>query len=255
MRYDSHHPSRLKNNLPYSQFLRLKRNCSFDQDFTKESDALAQQFHDRGYPQQIIKAARTKTNKSNRQDLMQPKSTTSMEHITCVLPFNMVTKQLHKYIQQEWTLLQDLPGFSTRPIVSFKRTRNLRDWLVHSDHSAYHKHCSARQSTIVQLPRPSGFHPCGHCVYCKLTRKTTSFVSPDSGAMIHINDFMNCQTAGVIYVISCPCNLFYVGKTSRPLKFRVAEHLYNLRHNGQGAPLVNYFVEKGHSPESSFPSQ
>ena len=46
--YSSSHPSHVKNSIPYSQFLRLRRLCSDDSDFSSKSEEMCQFFEKRG---------------------------------------------------------------------------------------------------------------------------------------------------------------------------------------------------------------
>ena len=54
--YSSSHPSHVKNSIPYSQFLRLRRLCSDDSDFSSKSEEMCQFFEKRGYPVSVVKA-------------------------------------------------------------------------------------------------------------------------------------------------------------------------------------------------------
>lgn len=45
----SYHHKPLINSIPYRQYLRLKRNCSSDEDFQREALALRGRFLERGY--------------------------------------------------------------------------------------------------------------------------------------------------------------------------------------------------------------
>ncbi len=38
LRYDSHHPDKCRDSIPYSQFLRLRHICSEDEDFAQKTD-------------------------------------------------------------------------------------------------------------------------------------------------------------------------------------------------------------------------
>ena len=54
--YSSSHPSHVKNSIPFSQFLRLRRLCSDDSDFSEKSEAMCQFFDKRGYPVSVVQA-------------------------------------------------------------------------------------------------------------------------------------------------------------------------------------------------------
>ena len=67
LRYDSYHPQLCKDNIPFSQFLRLRRNCSKDEDFRKESGHMVDFFINRGYPTHIVHKARGRAASIDRQ--------------------------------------------------------------------------------------------------------------------------------------------------------------------------------------------
>ena len=54
--YSSSHPSHVKNSIPFSQFLRLRRLCSEDSDFSEKSETMCQFFDKRGYPFSVVQA-------------------------------------------------------------------------------------------------------------------------------------------------------------------------------------------------------
>ena len=59
LNYASSHPTRCKEAIPYSQFLRLRRICSDETDFEEKSQEMAVLFfRHRGYPKRIISQAR-----------------------------------------------------------------------------------------------------------------------------------------------------------------------------------------------------
>ena len=54
--YSSSHPSHVKNSISYSQFLRLRRLCSDDSDFSLKSEEMCDFFDKRGYPASVLRA-------------------------------------------------------------------------------------------------------------------------------------------------------------------------------------------------------
>lgn len=50
LHYKSHHPRQLINNLPYGQFLRVKRKSTCQQDYYHQKTCLSLQLRARGYP-------------------------------------------------------------------------------------------------------------------------------------------------------------------------------------------------------------
>ena len=54
LRFESHHPKSLRNNLPYGQFLRIRRNCSEVEDYHQQAVSLSQKLSRKGYPSRIL---------------------------------------------------------------------------------------------------------------------------------------------------------------------------------------------------------
>lgn len=64
-------------------------------------------------------------------------------------------------------------------------------------------------------------------------------MDPRNNLSYTIRDFISCDTVGVIYALKCPCNLIYVGRTTRALKDRIEEHV---RHIHKGSDKHNLYV-------------
>ena len=69
--HSSSHPSHVKNSIPYSQFLRLRRLCSDDSDFSNKSQEMCQFFEKRGYPASAIQTAHHRAQQTDRQSALQ----------------------------------------------------------------------------------------------------------------------------------------------------------------------------------------
>ena len=65
--YSSSHPSHVKNSIPYSQFLRLRRLCSDDSDVSSKSEDMCQFLEKRGYPVSVVKAGNHRAKQFDRQ--------------------------------------------------------------------------------------------------------------------------------------------------------------------------------------------
>lgn len=68
----SSHPAPLVKSIPYSQYVRLKRNCSREFDFEKEVKALQTRLLAKGYSKTCLKEYH-RENDQNREQLIQPK--------------------------------------------------------------------------------------------------------------------------------------------------------------------------------------
>lgn len=93
--WNSAHPEHLKKSLPYSQLLRIKRNCTRLADFEKEAAGLLKRFRERGYPAHILAAAKAKSDRKIRIQLLQkisaPKKEKEMNRLTFVTGFHPMT--------------------------------------------------------------------------------------------------------------------------------------------------------------------
>ncbi|OCT55751.1 hypothetical protein XELAEV_18004336mg [Xenopus laevis] len=78
-----------------------------------------------------------------------------------------------------------------------------------------------------------GFFACRTCKGCKTSkvneRNVTNFKSNITDAEFAIKDIITCNSNNVIYLLQCPCNLQYIGRTNRHLKTRIGEHMNNIR--------------------------
>ncbi|CAH2324776.1 Hypothetical predicted protein, partial [Pelobates cultripes] len=75
---------------------------------------------------------------------------------------------------------------------------------------------------------PKGTYQCGRCVACMYIAKGSKTLtnSTDSDT-INVRQFFNCNTTGIVYLLTCKCGLKYVGKTIRPFKKRIMEHVHS----------------------------
>jgi len=64
--YSSSHQLHVKNSIPYSQFLRLRRLCSDDSDFSLKSEEMCDFFDKRGYPASVIQTGHHRAQQIDR---------------------------------------------------------------------------------------------------------------------------------------------------------------------------------------------
>ena len=93
--YSSSHPSHVKNSIPFSQFLRLRRLCSDDSDFSEKSEAMCQFFDKRGYPVSVVQAGHHRAQQIDRQSALQTAEKENTDHIPFTFNFTLTTKQLN----------------------------------------------------------------------------------------------------------------------------------------------------------------
>lgn len=84
--------------------------------------------------------------------------------------------------------------------------------------------------------------PCNKCQVCPFVDRTSVFHDVLGKNNYEIRDLINCSTKRVIYIITCPCLNIYIGKTKRPLKVRIGEHLREFDEKDPEKPLAKHFV-------------
>ncbi|OCT63445.1 hypothetical protein XELAEV_18044541mg [Xenopus laevis] len=111
----------------------------------------------------------------------------------------------------------------TKPTITFRRSKNLRDQLVHS-------HLNNKGKPTWLENKTKGCHKCGSCLACPYIEKALAYVGREDKPIYTLEHFMNCKTSGVIYVMTCQCGKRYVGKTKREFRRRILEHVGDVKH-------------------------
>ena len=92
LEFNSCHPPQNKNSIPYSQHLRIRRNCSEWEDFMQNGLKLSAYFSIRGYPVELVSKAFLQTNKLTRNEIFEEKSNSIKEDtdkkLFLILDFN-----------------------------------------------------------------------------------------------------------------------------------------------------------------------
>ncbi|KAM9330952.1 uncharacterized protein KIAA0825 homolog [Gastrophryne carolinensis] len=262
LHFASAHPDHLKRSIPVGQFLRLKRNCSTNEEFEKQANHLKERFQARGYPKRPVTEAVRRARASNRKDLIQKRERKpSLQQLGIVTKFNNQWGRIRSILAQHWDILKsdrDLKDWiPQRPRMIARRAKNLRDHLCHS-------HFSLTENTWLSTMGSKGSAPCGKCSICKHMLPTKEVSNPFTGQRFVLRDFINCNSKSVVYAIKCSCIKLYVGETKNTLKNRVQAHLSNIRlasrdfeKAGEEAGPHNVVSPAGHSslepPSDSMP--
>ena len=87
--YTSSHPVRCKNSVPYSQFLRLKRICSDENDYKTKSKEMASFFLQRDYPLAVVDRALQHVDTIPRDTALRPPKRRTIQQRSHPLNFNI----------------------------------------------------------------------------------------------------------------------------------------------------------------------
>ncbi len=205
----------------------------------EKANDMKERFIQRGYSiQWVEKAYNTALNKPRPALLKKSKKKEKTFSVTCVTSFSPLSHIIRPTFKKYWHILKSDPELAQvmkdMPLFVFKREKNLRDQLVHADFSRYRPR---RTSQRLLSPLPTGNYRCGACAQCNNTFKTRTFRHPHNNKNLPIKSVITCASTHVVYILTCPCGLVYVGKTTRQLKQRVSEHKSSLLLGGMTATI------------------
>ncbi|CAJ0966769.1 unnamed protein product [Ranitomeya imitator] len=221
----SAHPPATIRGIPRGQFLRAKRICTNPEDFELQAVDLSRRFQERGYSRRNIRRGYQRALKIDRNDLLYKRKPSEQANgsntVRFITPYHNKWHQFKEILYKHWNVLQSDPVLRRilpeRPMIVAKRTKNLRDILVHS---LYDPGRGINPTGITDI----GFYPCGLCKACGNHIKTKTFSNFNGTKMFTIRKRITCASRGVIYHATCPCNKVYIGLTTRELKIRTREH-------------------------------
>lgn len=186
----------LKKEIPIGQFLRTPRNCSRQQDFEAEARDLYGRFRDRGYSHSCIREAKKKALQIDRKSLLNrkdPKPLNDTHEPLRIIKFGAQWEQIKAILSHHWHILSESPILGNivgeRPLLTARRSRNLRDYLIHSEYKR-----SPTSNWLTQLPPLKGMFRCGRCSVCRYAERTDVFADFDGKRQFKIYNFINCNT-------------------------------------------------------------
>ena len=119
-----------------SQFLRLRRLCREDSDFSLKSEEMCYFFDKRGYPASVVQAGHHPAQQIDRQSALQTSQKENDNRIPFTITFHLHNHAVKSIILKNLKLPQNDPDtgriFSQPPLISFKRNKNIRNFLVRS---------------------------------------------------------------------------------------------------------------------------
>lgn len=130
------------------------------------------------------------------------------------------------------------PFISLSPPITYRRTRSLKDVLVHSEFTGEFR------KDPCKCP---GTFRCGGCGYCHYMCTGST-----NGRIFKPTHYANGKTVGVIYMLSRQCRSFYVGKTKQEFHKRVC--ILSMRKSSPDLPVGRHvrYVHGGKFPQIKF---
>ena len=243
LHYNSCHPRHCIENIPYSQFIRLRRVCSNVDIFDERAEEMTFHFLNRGYDKNKLEKTKLKVRGMVRDELLayKPKATCDrppfvITHNPCNPPLNDWFRELQtSVVAPSDRMSKVLPQ---PPIIVRRNCKSLRNKLMPS-----------------KLPVARNLNPgcikCSRgCLLCRLNLvEGIYFSSQTTGETFTIRDSLSCQTRNVIYLLFCAkgCpNSQYIGRTINGMRIRFATHRCHIEDH-KGTHVCDHFNQPDHS--------
>ena len=235
--YTSAHPSHFKTSIPCSQALRLRRISDDQETLKNRIRQYSDYFVACGYRWSFVKKEMEKVLKIDRKNGLKKKEKRKESRIPLVVSYHPDLPPLHRIINKHWPTLQSKKRlkkvFKNRPIVSYKRPRNLRDMLVKA---TFNYEESLWNNTM-------SCSPCQRCSWYKNVEKTTVFRSRATGKEFQIHHSVCCKSSWIIYLAECKkYKIQYCGKAETKLNIRFNNNRKWLKDKMLTCELVHHFA-------------
>ena len=193
----------------------------------------------RGYPVSVVKAGHHRAQQFDRQSSLQTAQKDKNDRIPFTLTFHPHNHAVKSIVLNNFKLLQNDPEtgriFSQPPLISFKRDKNVGNFLVRS---------------ALKTNEQPGTFKCARsrCKTCLFIVNTSKISGPKRS--VKITDRFTCTSANVIHCITYTlCSKLYIGETGRRLGDRFRQHLRDVEKNDKDAskPVARHFNLPNHS--------
>ena len=134
LHFSSFHPEHCTCAIPYSQFLRLRRLCSNDDDFMRRSNEMLTFFSLRGYLRASLDKDLRRVRTINCPDARHPTELrfSTIDRVPLVLTYRLFNQQIKHFIFQNFRILSTYQLtrhiLSQPPVVAYKRDLSLRNF-------------------------------------------------------------------------------------------------------------------------------
>ncbi|OCT59557.1 hypothetical protein XELAEV_18000979mg [Xenopus laevis] len=161
----------------------------------------------------LYKPNKSRLNKSNTKNQGQTR---------LISTYNNNDADIRNIIYKHWDILSKDPTLgqwvTSRPLFTFKKNTSIGNLLTQS-----HFQKQPNKSCCKTL----GSFRCGDCEQCRFIKPSKMFGK--TGLEFKMYHSTCCTTTHVIYLFTCHYGSLYVGKTKRPLKRRIYEHLLDIK--------------------------
>ena len=245
LRYDSAHPPKCKESIPYSQFLRIKRICKEQTDFETNLEMKKTEFREKGYPTRILNNAEKAIRELERSNLLKTnaKNKAPLENtVVLTTTYHQGEQYVPRTMKKNWDILArscTTKGmYRNKLLTGYRKPKSLHNHLVRAKVN-YHpeKGESTNDPNRNACPKKD-------CIYCNLLETSGKLKFADRE--IETKHNITCNSSNLIYCIECTkCQHKYVGQTKRKIKDRMREHLYGIKKQ-KDTDVSYHFNTNGH---------
>ena len=240
------HPPHITENIPYSLAYRIVRICSEEETRDKRLAELKNMLLSRDYKTKLIDNAIEKAKGTPRSKALERVEKTKTETRRPVLSveYHPSLPALSSILKRHWRVMIQDPYlkevFPLPPIVAYRRPANIRDKLIRAKIPPENSRPSRR------LP---GMRKCKYdCLTCPYVQTGKTVVAHASRYKHDIESQVDCQTANVIYCLSCEkCKEQYIGETEKTLAVRFRQHRGYVRNKEVEKATGEHFNKPGHT--------
>jgi len=221
LQIDSNHPPHIFKNLAKSLFIRIRRICSWTNDYIFFSSLITEQLVTRGYDRNSINKVFTMVLRLDRNDLIKYKSKRKIDFDKNFIIKNEFDKNILNFKEilnkafYNFKLNNEIFQDYNLTIINTVQ-KNFQSLFVHKFHfPGYTK------KNYIRCENKS----CKTCLYSNFK----SFLYLKEDFMLPLFTNSSCDSKNLIYILFCNyCNFFYIGQTM-DIKERIYKHLYDIR--------------------------
>ena len=252
LHFQSAHPKHLKQSLPYSQALRIRRICSQNSDLIIHSEKLKKQFKARGYKDTLVEEQIKKAVTINREDTLKLTDRYLVNRIPLVTTFNITLPPINNILHKRWEILRLKPHlnniFNEPGMLTFRRPTNLKE-IIGSNNIINNKVIQKSRKKVHTI---QSCQPCNttNSLCCNHIKSTSSFKSFVTQKVYNIYHKTNCRSYNVIYLLECTyCNKQYIGKSEWPFNLRLNNYRHRIKSTDfdKLLPVEQHFRQSNHN--------
>ncbi|CAN9493189.1 unnamed protein product [Ophioblennius macclurei] len=223
---NSYHPKHTFRGIIKSQIIRFQRICTYREHVDEAAGILFRALKPRGYSSRFLRRIKMEVLRSSGGPQSDPPNIGSPPLVPFITTFHRQLHLFNRRLRSNFTQLQEVcePLQNFKMITAYRRNRNLRDILVHSQFKALNR---ARMPTDARKAPPY-LH------------------NAHTGEGLPTKTNWSTTEANLIYVIECGhCNKLYIGETGNTIRVRMTQHYYLIRTKKGVSLLHKHFQEVG----------